>query len=247
MTDLARDGNVSPLDTSARDGVRLGRITQRTTPWSVASVLRTAILDGTLKPGSQLRETHLAADLGVSRAPLREALGILADEGLIDKIPYRGAFVADVSADAIAEIASLRKRLEPYAIELARPRLHGATRVKVTRALEDMEIGADNNDPASTIDAHMAFHRAFYELSGHRLLLDLWQSWEPQLQLFFSADHRSFQDLHEVVAEHRKLLTIVDSGDTDAIAAEIDRHVHGGDPTAEIAAAALARRDSTTG
>lgn len=232
MTDLAQDdsGSVAP---------GLGRLTQRTTPTTVAAVLRAAILDGKLKPGSQLRETHLASDLGVSRAPLREALGILADEGLVEKIPYRGAFVAEVSADAIAEIASLRKRLEPYAIELALPRLAGPTRIKVTRALEDMEIGAHEGDAAATIDAHMAFHRAFYELAGHKLLLDLWCGWETQLQLFFSADHRSFEDLQQVVTEHRKLLEIIDRGDMAVITAEIDRHVHGGQPQAEAAAAAL--------
>jgi DNA-binding GntR family transcriptional regulator len=238
MTDVSHDGSSPTMGGT----VSLGRIAQRTTPASVAHVLRNAILDGTLKPGSQLRETHLATDLGVSRAPLREALAILADEGLVDKIPYRGAFVAEVSAESIAEIASLRKRLEPYAIELALPRLTGATRVKVTRALEDMMTGADNNDPAATIDAHMSFHRAFYELSGHKLLLDLWQSWETQLQLFFSADHQSFADLHDVVAEHDRLLKIVDTGDLDAITAEIDRHVHGGIPLAE--AAAIAAKDA---
>jgi DNA-binding GntR family transcriptional regulator len=229
----AHDGSVSTLS----GAVSLGRIAQRTTPTSVAHVLRNAILDGRLKPGSQLRETHLAADLGVSRAPLREALGILVDEGLVDKIPYRGAFVAEVSAEDIAEIASLRKRLEPYAIELALPRLTGSARAKVTKALEDMTAGADNNDPTATIDAHMGFHRAFYELSGHKLLLDLWRSWETQLQLFFSADHQSFADLHDVVAAHYRLLEIIDSGDLDAITAEIDRHVHGGLPAAEAAAA----------
>jgi DNA-binding GntR family transcriptional regulator len=230
----AHDGSVSTLS----GAVSLGRIAQRTTPTSVAHVLRNAILDGRLKPGSQLRETHLAADLGVSRAPLREALGILVDEGLVDKIPYRGAFVAEVSAEDIAEIASLRKRLEPYAIELALPRLTGSARAKVIKALEDMTAGADNNDPTATIDAHMGFHRAFYELSGHKLLLDLWRSWETQLQLFFSADHQSFADLHDVVAAHYRLLEIIDSGDLDAITAEIDRHVHGGLPAAEAAAAA---------
>jgi DNA-binding GntR family transcriptional regulator len=229
----AHDGSVSTLS----GAVSLGRIAQRTTPTSVAHVLRNAILDGRLKPGSQLRETHLAADLGVSRAPLREALGILVDEGLVDKIPYRGAFVAEVSAEDIAEIASLRKRLEPYAIELALPRLTGSARAKVIKALEDMTAGADNNDPTATIDAHMGFHRAFYELSGHKLLLDLWRSWETQLQLFFSADHQSFADLHDVVAAHYRLLEIIDSGDLDAITAEIDRHVHGGLPAAEAAAA----------
>jgi DNA-binding GntR family transcriptional regulator len=209
-----------------------------TTPGSVAQVLRVAILEGRLKPGSQLRETHLAADLGVSRAPLREALGLLTDEGLVEKIPYKGAFVAQVSSEAIAEIASLRKRLEPYAIELALPQLRGSTRLKVTRPLEDMSVGADNNDPAATIHAHMAFHRAFYELSGHKLLLDLWQSWEAQLQLFFSADQQLFADLHDMVADHERLLAIIDTGDMKAITAEIERHVHGGTPQAEAAAAA---------
>jgi DNA-binding GntR family transcriptional regulator len=232
MTDAITEGPLSTLS-GGSEAVSLGRITQRTTPGSVAHVLRNAILEGRLKPGSQLRETHLAADLGVSRAPLREALGLLAEEGLIEKIPYRGAFVAEVSGESIAEIASLRKRLEPYAIELALPRLKGATRTKVTRALEDMALGADSNDPAATIYAHMAFHRAFYELSGHRLLLDLWCSWEAQLQLFFSADHQLFADLHDMVADHRRLLEIIDTGDMEAITAEIGRHVHGGPPRAE--------------
>ena len=220
--------DASTLAGASRDGVSLGRITQRTTPGSVALVIRNAILEGRLKPGRQLRETHLAADLGVSRAPLREALGLLAEEGLVDKIPYRGAFVAEVTQESIAEIASLRKRLEPYAIELALPHLRGSTRI-----LEDMALGADNNDPAATIDAHMAFHRAFYELSGHQLLLDLWKGWEAQLQLFFSADHQLFADLHDMVADHQRLLSIIDTGDLDAITAEIDRHVHGGLPRAE--------------
>jgi DNA-binding GntR family transcriptional regulator len=236
MTDRSDDGSVSTLSSDGQT-ISLGPLPQRTTPAYVANVLRNAILDGRLKPGGQLRETHLAADLGVSRAPLREALGILADEGLVDKIPYRGAFVAEVSADSIAEIASLRKRIEPYAIELALPRLVGSARASVTKALEAMTAGADNNDPAATIDAHMGFHRAFYELSGHKLLLDLWRSWETQLQLFFSADHQSFADLHDVVAEHYRLLDIIDTGDIAAITAEIDRHVHGGIPAAEAAVA----------
>jgi DNA-binding GntR family transcriptional regulator len=230
------------LSTAGKD-VSLGRIEQRTTPGSVAHVLRKAILDGTLAPGSQLREIPLATDLGVSRAPLREALAILADEGLIVKYPYRGAFVAEVSATGMSEIASLRKRLEPYAIELALPRLTGTGRIKVTRALEDMTIGADNNDLTGTIDAHMAFHRAFYELSEHKLLLDLWKSWEAQLQMFFSADHQAFTDLHELVADHVRLLAIIDRGDLDEITREIAVHVHSPSP-ADVEAEAAASADA---
>lgn len=235
MAEPNGDGQLPTLAEGARDAVSLGRITQRTTPGSVAHVLRNAILEGRITPGSQLRETHLATDLGVSRAPLREALGILSEEGLIDKIPYRGAFVAQVSAESIAEIASLRRRLEPYAIELAMPRLRGATRLRVTRPLEDMLLGADNNDYAATIHAHMGFHRAFYELSEHKLMLDLWKSWEAQLQLFFSADQQLFADLHDLVADHQRLLSIIDSGDMGAITSEVCQQIHGGIPHSEAA------------
>jgi len=227
MASTSKTGGVQRARRGGTDDVSLGPIQQRTTPGAVAGVLRSAILDGTFAPGSQLREAHLAADLGVSRAPLREALGILADEGLVEKVPYRGAFVAEVSERDMAEIASLRRRLEPYAIELAMPQLAEGGRRKVIRALQDMARGADADDMARTVDAHMAFHRAFYEMSGHRMLLELWRSWESQLQLFLSADQRSFADLHDVVAEHERLLAIIDGGDLDAIAREIDRHVHG--------------------
>jgi DNA-binding GntR family transcriptional regulator len=148
---------------------------------------------------------------------------MLTDGGLVVKVPFRGA-------KGRTEIASVRKRLEPYAIELALPRLTRASRgkiTKITRALEDMAISADNNDRTGTINAHMAFHRAFYELSGHRLLLDLWNNWEAPLQKFFSADRRDFADLHDMVADHQRLLSIIDTGDPDAITREIDVHLHG--------------------
>jgi len=72
MAESITEGPLSTLSGGSA-AVSLGRITQRTTPGSVAHVLRNAILEGRLKPGSQLRETHLAADLGVSRAPRRWA------------------------------------------------------------------------------------------------------------------------------------------------------------------------------
>ena len=77
-------------------------------------------------PGEQLRETHIAADLGISRSPLREALTKLEEEGLVVKVPFRGSFVVEVSAREVAEIAAIRLLVEPYAAELAAPTLRDA-------------------------------------------------------------------------------------------------------------------------
>ena len=207
------------------DVVAFHRVQTPSTPALVVNALRAAILDGTLAPGSKLFQSRLAADLGVSRGPLREALVILADDGLVVHIPNRGAFVAQVGERSMAEIASVRKRLEPWAIERALPRLRGVDREDVTRPLRAMAGAADRGDVVALIDAHMLFHRAIYALAEYALLLDLWRSWESQLQLFFSAHHHSLGIAHEVVTAHERLLQAIDTGDGQTITGEVERHV----------------------
>ena len=109
-----------------------------TTPDGVYRVLRTAILDGTVPPGEQLRETHIATDLGISRSPLREALTKLEEEGLVVKIPFRGSFVVEVSARDVAEIASIRILVEPYAAELSAETLRGPERLRLKQTIEEL-------------------------------------------------------------------------------------------------------------
>jgi len=101
--------------------VAIERLKQSTTAESALHAVRNAILDGTFPPGSQLREVPIATELGTSRAPVREALRHLEREGLIVRVPFRGAFVAEISPRAAAEIAALRAILEPYAVECALP------------------------------------------------------------------------------------------------------------------------------
>ena len=96
MSEPIAEEPVFALTNSADEMVSLGRLTQRTTPGTVAQVIRKAILAGQLKPGSQLREIPLAADLGVSRAPLREALGLLAEEGLAGAVDVGLVLVAAI-------------------------------------------------------------------------------------------------------------------------------------------------------
>ena len=137
-----------------------------TTPDGVYRALRAAILDGTVPPGGQLREAHIAKDLGISRSPLREALTKLEEEGLVVKIPFRGAFVVEVSAREVAEIDSVRLRLEPYAAELSAEALRGPERPQLLQTVEDLHRAMEKDDIPASIDAHLRFHRLFYDLRG---------------------------------------------------------------------------------
>ncbi len=195
-----------------------------TTPDGVYRVLRAAILDGTVPPGGQLREAHIAADLGISRSPLREALTRLEEEGLVVKIPFRGAFVAEVSAEEVAEIATIRLLVEPYAGQLAAEALRGPERATLTRTIEDLNRATNENDIPASIDAHLRFHRLFYDLSGHSILQSLWNGWESKLRLYLSVDHRTYSDLHELAVEHETLAAVALEGDPELIREELARH-----------------------
>ncbi|MEA5454721.1 GntR family transcriptional regulator [Sinomonas sp. JGH33] len=195
-----------------------------TTPDGVYGMLRDAILDGTLPPGGQLRETHIASDLGISRSPLREAMTKLEEEGLIVKIPFRGSFVVEVSAQEVAEIASVRALVEPYAAELSAGALRGPERPRLMQVIEELHRATENNDIPASIDAHLRFHRLFYDFSGHGVLRNMWSSWETRLRLYLSVDHRSYGDLRDIAVEHERLAAVALEGDAETFRQELVLH-----------------------
>jgi DNA-binding GntR family transcriptional regulator len=190
----------------------------------VYRVLRAAILDGRVTQGSQLREAHIAADLGISRSPLREALTRLEEEGLVVKLPFRGAFVAVVSDEDIAEIASIRLLVEPYAGDLALEALRGDGRSTLMEAVEALRAAADRSDIPASIDAHLQFHRFFYDLSGHGVLRGLWNGWETKLRMYLTVDHRTYNDLADLAAEHQRLADAALGGDMELFRRELAQH-----------------------
>jgi DNA-binding GntR family transcriptional regulator len=199
---------------------------QRTTPAAVYQQIRRAILEGHLPAGSQLLEAHISRDMGISRSPLREALARLEEDGLIEKVPFRGAFVAEVRPEIIQQIATLRVLVEPYAVHTAIHRMQEAESARLDQELASQRAAVQTNDPAEMIEAHLSFHRLFYELSGNELLLDLWNSWESKLQLFLVADHQAFGDLKEVPRAHQQLVEVIRRGDQAAILEAVRHHIH---------------------
>ena len=215
-----------------------------TTPEGVYRVLRAAILDGTVPPGGQLREAHIAADLAISRSPLREALTRLEEEGLIVKIPFRGAFVVEVSLQDVAEIASIRLLVEPYAAELSREALRGSEKPALMQTIEDLKRATKDGDASSSIDAHLRFHRLFYDLSGHGLMQSLWDGWESKLRLYLSIDRLTYTDPQDIVVEHESLAAVAMEDDTESFRQELAKHFRSALRTRDPASEALLTIDS---
>lgn len=201
-------------------------------PDGIADVLRQAILSGELSPGVPLREMQLAAELGVSRAPLREALRMLEEEGLAERRPFKGSAVAIVPAREVQEIAVVRRRVESLAVQLGLERLQADGAAELRAAVARLSTAAAAEDIAASIDAHLAIHRMLYDACGNEVLADMWRSWESRLRLFWVVDHRSFTTLTDVADSHTRLLDLIVAGDMEALHTELRTHIHGrpGDP-----------------
>lgn len=163
---------IKPVD----DQTRRGQIVRN---------LRELILGGDIMPGTRLTETDLATRLGVSRAPVREAIRELVDIGLVVSLPYKGLFVRTVTRLDLEELYSLRTVLEQFAFTQAWEKRTEAQcddlRMRNRRLIEAIE----NHDGLGAIEMELDLHSWCYELSNHRLLQTEWTRMRHNLQFYF--------------------------------------------------------------
>lgn len=187
--------------------------------------VRDAILSGALHPGEKIVEEQLCADLGISRAPLREALRLLAQQGLVERFPRRGSRVADWSPTDILQLFALRHVLECHAIETALPLADPDTSLQPVRAsLEAMRTAADALDRD---DAHRMFHAAVVGLADNRQLDIALEPVLLKLQLPMAvnmraeAQHRHAED---GIARHQAIVTALATNDQSVVIAALREH-----------------------
>jgi DNA-binding GntR family transcriptional regulator len=192
-----------------------------------AEALRSMILSGDLRPGDRVVENRLTSALGVSRPPLREAMRVLEQEGLIVQVPRKGAVVTPLTAHDIYEIVTLRDEIERLAVQLGVPVRSPERLERLRRAFRDLEEAAANADSSQVTERSFAFHLAVVGLSGHRRLEDTYRSLSLQLQLCMAMNRRaraSIETMLEDAARHRPLLDLVEAGDVDGMLHAIAHH-----------------------
>lgn len=191
----------------------------------IADRLRSAILSGELEPGAALVETSLAERFSVSRAPLREALRQLVEEGLITTVPYTGTHVIDLTVDDVREIHSLRTTLERFAFAQAWPKRDAAFGKELRRRKAALTKTVDRGDDLASIAAELELHGLVYETSGHRLLQRSWTDVRGRLQLYWAAHHRAHGKRGPRRDAHDGYVAAALGDDLEAMHAEIDDHM----------------------
>jgi len=146
--------------------------------------LRAAILRGIFKPGDHLVETTIAEQLGVSRAPVREALSALERAGLVVCIPRRGYFGIDFTEKDIDEIYSLRLLLELGALRRAVERITEEDLDELQHLVDRLGKSAQRMEaPEETVELDLSFHGLICKLADHARLLSYWDNLRAQAQL----------------------------------------------------------------
>lgn len=185
-----------------------------------ADAVRKMILSGRLQPGDRVVENQLTHQLGVSRPPLREALRVLEQEGLLVQQPRRGAIVVPITLHDVYEIFTLRDQLERMAVELGVPVRVPARLERCRTALRELEEAARAGDAATVTDRAFDFHLAVVGLAGHRRLEDAYRSLSLQMRLCMAMNQRarvSDEGLWGNVERHRAILETLERGDRQEV------------------------------
>lgn len=175
----------------------------------VLDILREAIVSGELKPGQALVEMELASQLGISRAPLREALQVLSREGLVETAPYRGTIVRNLSRTDIEELYSLRTVLEEFAIRRVITLNPPGAVPRLRKHFEDMLAAAEANNLRQMNHIDRLFHDTLIEFSGHKLLAATWSSVSMRVQQVMALRNLSNSDLKQVAYNHEAIVQAV--------------------------------------
>lgn len=204
------------------------RIQQPSLVRMAAETIREMVLGGELRPGDRLVEERLTEELGISRPPLREALRLLEQEGLLLSMPRRGVIVTPLSAQDVYEIFTLRTNYERMAIELGVPCKDPELLARCHRAINAMVQAAKAEDRGQFVRASFEFHVAIVGLARHRRLEDAYRGLSLQLHIYIAANTRAREErnesLDENIERHRRLLAAVERGDREDVLAELANH-----------------------
>jgi DNA-binding GntR family transcriptional regulator len=187
--------------------------------------LRDEILSGELEPGTELTEVTLSEQLGVSRGPIREALGRLASQGLVTVRPRRGAVVRSLSKEEFLELYQVREALEVMAVKLAVPSLRTEDLDALQRLIDTMARHAERNEVAEFFDANMAFHARLVEASGNRMLREFYGQLLGQLGRYRLRSVMLRGNVRRSVAEHAAILRAAKRGDVERAARLMSEHI----------------------
>lgn len=187
--------------------------------------LKNSILRNELRPGQSLLGGALAEKYGVSKTPIREALNLLNQEGLICGVPWKGWYVAPVTIRDMEEAFDLRIVLEVAAARLAATRITAAQLQQLEYACREELLDKGVRDNTIFVEANRLFHESIAEASGNSRLANQAKAMLAEMTRYISMELEAPENVVEMLADHKAIIGAVKSGDASRAASVMDQHL----------------------
>lgn len=184
------------------------------------------MFSGQLEPGAALRELHLARELKVSQATVREGLLQLEHAGFVVRIPNNGTYVVDLSSKQVRERCSVRIQLEQYAAVEAASRLSSAEFAALDRQVHEISRLAAENAYCRMEEVDLEFHRSIWKRAGNAVLLRTLEQVAAPLFHYISMRHsQARENLAAMTRPHEPILASMRSGEEEVIRRAVREHI----------------------
>jgi DNA-binding GntR family transcriptional regulator len=205
--------------------------------------LRYDIVSGQFRLGELLSERILAERFGISKSPVREALGQLRVEGLVRVVPQRGAFVFTLSSEGVRQLCEFRRTLEKTSLSLAFEKDQGLLARSLRDCVAEMAVARAAGDERRYLDLDSVYHKLIFDLCGNGYLADAYALHAGKIAALRT--HLSLRPDHTAksFAEHGQMAEAIAAGDLTTALAILDLHIGRRETTYEAGAADIGQAD----
>jgi len=203
------------------------RLNHHTLNQRIYDRMRELVESGAISPGARLDERALADDLGVSRTPLREAIGKLVEDGLVEHRAYCGNFVRTLTVKQVNDLYVVREALEGLAVRLAVPKLSENHVLTIRRILDDTFDALERGDMAGYSIADQSFHDTLARLSENEPLIEALGRLRRQIQLVRALANRDPDVVKRTAFERPQILAALELRDAERAARLMEEHIDG--------------------
>ena len=202
--------------------------------------LKLKLISGELAPGSRILYGPVGKELGISATPVREAIGMLVNEGFVDLVPQLGAVVRKIEREELIELYEMREALEPYVAEKAAERMsennlqilqqHYLAMQEITQQVLTGEVDAEDLKTIKAFEEHdLAFHKTILDSCGNEIMIRTVENSHVLTRIFSTNRHRYDAELmHATCEDHERILKALLQGDAIAAQVAMRRHIRNG-------------------
>jgi DNA-binding GntR family transcriptional regulator len=187
--------------------------------------VRSAILRGDIPQGTRVVEAQIAKNLKISRAPVREAVNRLLQDGLLESKTHYGPSVVQMTAEKIRYLYDLRSAIEGLAIREVVHRRRDIDLTPLRKCIADMKRLAKKKDLAGLVNAELEFHRILCGFARNPYVVKVSEMIDAQVRMALTIDNATYDNLADVADEHEPIIAAIEAGDADAAADLIASHI----------------------